>query len=96
MILNSIMMKATVGVTIGLTAWGGYKTIQVKDLKASLVAVQTSEARARGSLQTCGQRLQNLQEAAESNASIPDDLTTFDVPDEWLLPTPDGADNGTD
>ena len=38
----------------------------------------------RGELATCGARLENIIEARESDASIPDDLRDFDIPPEWL------------
>ena len=76
-------------------AWGGYQTIRAQGAVINLERSKASEARALGSLETCANRLTNLKEAAESNASIPDNLTDFDIPDSWMLPSA-GADAATD
>ena len=75
------------GAIAASVAFGGYQTIKAQGAQIEMERAQASEARALGSLETCANRLTNIQEAAASNASIPDDLTDFDVPDEWLLPT---------
>ena len=80
----------TVGATavaVASAGWGGYQTIKAQSAEIEMERALGAEARALGSLETCANRLTNIQEAAASNASIPNDLTDFDVPDEWLLPT---------
>lgn len=80
-----------VAVSVGVSGlyWAQNRALSVENERLIV-----SEAQARGALQTCSLRLVNIQEAAESNASIPDDLTDFDIPDSWLLP--EGTDQPTD
>lgn len=74
------------GAVAAAVAWGGYQTITAKTAKLAAQDAIVAEARARGDLATCSARLANIQEAAESNAQIPDDLSDFDIPDHWMQP----------
>lgn len=77
--------KIAVAALVASVGYGGVKHIEAANLKASVERAQNAEAVARGELATCGARLANIQEAAASNANIPDDLSDFDIPDSWLL-----------
>ncbi|MDJ0631059.1 MAG: hypothetical protein QNJ44_22565 [Rhodobacter sp.] len=58
--------------------------IDARDAQIALKDAEMAEARAIGELQTCAARIVNMKEALKSNASIPDDLTDFAVPDHWM------------
>jgi hypothetical protein len=84
-------------IAIASAGWGGYQTIKAQGAVLEMERAQTSEAKALGALETCANRLTNIQEAAASNASIPDNLTDFDIPPEWMLGEPAaGADAPAD
>jgi hypothetical protein len=78
--------KLAVAAVVVSAGYGGVKHIEAANLKASVQRAQAAEDVARGELATCGARLANLMEAADSNASIPDDLSDFDIPDSWMQP----------
>lgn len=88
---SEYLIPAGATLIIATGGWGLWQRAQVATLKSEVQAVETSLASSQGALATCGARLTNLQEAAASNAAIPDDLRDFDIPSHWLQP-----DAGTD
>jgi len=89
-IVNNIAM---IGIA-GAVGFGGWKHIEAQKAKLDLERAVNSVAVARGELGNCSARLQNILEAADRNATIPDDLTDFVIPPEWLLEPPDGTPGG--
>jgi hypothetical protein len=76
---------AGAAVAVLALGWGGVQNARMQSMALRLEKAQTAASVAQGSLLTCSLRLTNLQEAAESNATIPDNLTDFDIPLEWML-----------
>lgn len=80
--LTEYLAAGAAAIAIG---WGGLQTVRYERANTALETSLKNEAVALGYLQQCSSRLTNLQEAARSNASIPDDLSDFDIPDSWML-----------
>lgn len=80
-----ITEKLSIIAAVAAVSFGGIKHVQATMAKRQVAELQLEEASTRGQLLTCAARITNLQEAAESNASIPDDLLDFDIPSDWLF-----------
>lgn len=87
--IGEYLTVGAAAVAVASAGWGGYQTIKAQGAQIKMERALVAEAYALGSLEKCANRLTNIQEAAFSNASIPDNLFDFDVPHEWLLPTAD-------
>lgn len=80
MIFGGIIGKIALGVAAALFVVAGLLKLENDSLHAKLAA-------ARGELATCGARMENILEARESDATVPDSLDGFTVPEHWLQPT---------
>jgi len=89
--IGEYLTAGALALSVAGAGWGGYQTIKAQGAQIEMERAQVSEARALGSLEACANRLTNIQEAAASNAAIPDDLTSFPVPDNWMRPAPDAG-----
>lgn len=83
-----ITEKLSIIAAIAAVSFGGIKHVEATNAKRQVADLQLAEAVARGQLLTCAARITNIQEAAAREASIPDDLSDFVVPPEWLLSAP--------
>ena len=77
MIFGGIMGKLAMGVAATLFVVAGLLKFENDQLHKRVISL-------RGELANCGARLENIIEARESDASIPDDLRDFNIPSEWL------------
>ena len=84
--------KLAVGGLLSLTlAWGAMGWASVYAARIEAQQAQFSELGAMSELAQCGADLKNVLEAWDRNASIPQNLSDFAVPDNWLRPIPSGA-----
>lgn len=76
---------------IGLTAaagvlgYVGVLKFEVAALRATQAMLEHDVADALGKFGACRARLNNILEARESDATVPDDLDSYTVPLDWLL-----------
>lgn len=94
--IDQYLIPAGAAIILGIGAYGTTKAMQVKSLRSQLQAEKVETARVTNALATCAARIDNIQEAAERNAAIPDDLVDFVVPDSWRLQPEGGADPAPD
>lgn len=87
--IGEYLTAGALALSVAGAGWGGYQTIKAQSAQIKLERAENAESEARGELATCAYRLTNIQEAAASNASIPDNLTDYDVPSHWMLGEPE-------
>lgn len=73
-----------------LAGYIGALNIEVATLRLTVARLDADLANALGAADQCRADLDNLREARRSDATVPDDLDGFTVPDHWLrfLDTP--------
>jgi len=64
--------------------------IYVQHLTGRIDALKHENARLAGQIATCNARIGNILEDRESDQTV-DDPNNFNVPDGWLMPSPNGA-----
>lgn len=76
------------GLTAATLALGyiGVLKVEVASLRATVAMLDSDVSRALGRAEQCEADLENVREARESDATVPDDLGGFTVPPDWLLP----------
>jgi len=71
-----------------LAGYVGVLNLQLATERATVAALDRDLSDALGKAATCNARLNNILEARESDATIPDDLYDFVVPPEWMRRPP--------
>lgn len=74
-----------------LTGYVGVLNVQLASERAVTARLDADLATALGERDTCTNRLANILEREESDASVPDDLGGFVPPDSWMLRLLDGT-----
>lgn len=76
------------GAVILAAGYVGWSEVRVAALRLSLSEAEANLDRLRGRYATCNARIRNILERQESDATVPDDLGDFVIPDSWLRPGP--------
>lgn len=76
---------------VSLLGYVGVLNVNLAAERAVTARLGADLARALGQYATCSARLQNILERESSDATVPDDLDRFVVPDEWLFRLLDGT-----
>lgn len=70
---------------IALVGYIGVLNVEKAALRATVAMLDADLRTEQGKYQTCSARLTNILEREESDATVPDDLDGFTLPDTWLL-----------
>lgn len=85
MFLTRWRLWAGAGAAILLVGYVGVLNVEKAALRLSLSETEANLDLVRGKYQTCNNRIANILERIESDASVPDDLGGFVPRPGWML-----------
>ena len=90
------MIKVLIGVVAVSGAVLYFGWTRLDEANTTITELRLAVASTQGKLNSCAARLTKIQEAEARNATVPDNLIDFPIPDSWLLPARDPDATGPD
>ena len=83
--------KIAATAAIALVGYIGVLNVQLATERRTVAMLDADLRTEQGKYETCSARLTNILEREDSDASVPDNLDGFPVPDDWMLRLLDGT-----